>query len=137
MLVSLFAMHLTTLPATSKQTFGYQRAEILGALASVLMIWLLVGILGFEAVLRLIDDANHRGDGVDGFIMTIIGVCGFGVNVIDALILRWGNAPHWVPPSYYDPVQRGSHLVVLAERCRHSHVERSCAWERKIGLFHP
>lgn len=35
------------------------RAEILGALASVLMIWALVGVLVYEAILRLIADVEY------------------------------------------------------------------------------
>ena len=35
------------------------RAEILGALASVLMIWALVGVLVYEAILRLIADIKY------------------------------------------------------------------------------
>jgi len=94
MLVSLFAMHLAERPASSKATFGHGRAEIMGALISVLTIWALVGIIVFEAILRLIDDAKEEGEAVDGMIMTIIGICGLVVNIIDAGILTWGNAPH-------------------------------------------
>eukprot|EP00122_Pirum_gemmata_P003685 Pgem_evm1s3335 len=39
MLISLFALWLAGRPATSKLTFGYHRAEILGAMISVFMIW--------------------------------------------------------------------------------------------------
>jgi zinc transporter 2 len=42
MLLSIFSIHLSSKPATSKMTFGYHRAEILGALASVVLIWALV-----------------------------------------------------------------------------------------------
>jgi len=75
-------------------TFGYHRAEILGALASIFTIWILVGILCYEAVIRLIDDVHRNGTAVDGRIMTIIGIAGLVVNIIDAFILNWGNAPH-------------------------------------------
>jgi len=94
MLLSIFAMHLSSRPADHVMTFGYHRAEILGALASIFTIWILVGILCYEAILRLLSDAHLVGETVDGRIMTIIGICGFLVNIIDALILKWGNAPH-------------------------------------------
>jgi zinc transporter 2 len=126
MLLSLFAMWLTNRPANSKSSFGYHRAEIIGALFSVLTIWGLVGVLAYEAILRLIADSKREGrsvasacvkkknekrkhlliplsvcfictllgDPVDGKVMTIIGCLGLGVNIIDAFILWWGNAPH-------------------------------------------
>jgi len=94
MLLSLFAMHLALRAPSSKSSFGYHRAEILGALVSLLTIWALVGILVYEASLRLKNDSHHQGEDLDGRIMTIIGCCGLAVNIIDALILAWGKAPH-------------------------------------------
>jgi len=94
MLLSVFAMHLAKRPADRHMTFGYHRAEILGALASIITIWALIAILVYEAILRLKADINQDGTPVDGKIMTIIGSAGLAVNIIDALILKWGNAPH-------------------------------------------
>lgn len=94
MLISLFAMTISRRPADGNHTFGYHRAEILGALFSIILIWALVGILCYEAILRLLADAHRLGDVVDGKIMTIIGSAGLGVNIINALILHWGKAPH-------------------------------------------
>lgn len=94
MLLSLVAMGIARRAPTKSMSFGFYRAEILGALASVLMIWALVGVLVYEAILRLIADIKEEGETLDGRIMTIIGVCGLVVNIVDALILAWGNAPH-------------------------------------------
>jgi len=94
MLLSIFAMHLAKRPADRYMTFGYHRAEILGALASIITIWALIAILVYEAILRLKADVTKTGTAVDGRIMTIIGSAGLVVNIIDALILKWGNAPH-------------------------------------------
>jgi zinc transporter 2 len=94
MLLSLFAMHLAGRPANKTHSFGYHRAEILGALTSIVTIWGLVAILVYEAILRLYNDSRLVGDEVDGRIMTIIGIAGFFVNIIDAGILHWGKAPH-------------------------------------------
>jgi zinc transporter 2 len=89
MLLSLFAMHLAGRPANKTHSFGYHRAEILGALTSIVTIWILVALLVYEAINRLIADSKLEGEIVDGRIMTIIGVCGFFVNIIDAGILHW------------------------------------------------
>ncbi|MCM2323918.1 MAG: cation diffusion facilitator family transporter [Oligoflexia bacterium] len=53
MLLSLFAIWVARRPSTASMTFGYHRAEILGALISGLLIWLIAGVLVFEAIGRL------------------------------------------------------------------------------------
>jgi len=94
LLLSLVAMHLAKRGPTSRMSFGYYRAEIMGALISVLMIWALIGILLYEAGERLKSDAKLAGETVDGMIMTIVGGGGLAVNVVNAFILGWGNATH-------------------------------------------
>ena len=42
-LISLFALWVARRPATQKMSFGYYRAEVMGALCSVLIIWVLTG----------------------------------------------------------------------------------------------
>ncbi len=37
------------------QTFGFHRIEMFGALASVMLIWVLTGVLVYEAVLRILN----------------------------------------------------------------------------------
>lgn len=82
-LISIFALWLATRPATSRLSFGFHRAEILGALISVLLIWVLTGILVYEACWRL----AHPED-VDGKIMFIVATCGLVVNFTMGMILR-------------------------------------------------
>src|SRR3954469_2283749 len=53
MLLSLFALWVARRPTTPTMSFGYHRAEILGALMSGLMIWLISGILIYEAIVRM------------------------------------------------------------------------------------
>ena len=50
-------------PKSQRMSFGWHRAEVLGAITSVLMIWVVTGILFYMAVLRVINqdfeiDAN-------------------------------------------------------------------------------
>ncbi|KAN0041011.1 hypothetical protein ACTFIV_003547 [Dictyostelium citrinum] len=90
MFLSLFAMWISQHPPTSSMSFGFHRAEILGALVSVLMIWALTGVLVYEAIQRII----YPPDVVDGKIMFIIASCGLFINIIDAIILHWGSGGH-------------------------------------------
>ena len=48
--ISYLAIYLSHRPATLKKTFGYHRAEVLGALASIALIWGLLIWLLIEAV---------------------------------------------------------------------------------------
>lgn len=60
-LVSIFATWAATQPSTWHYSFGYHRAEILGALISVLTIWAVTGALVFEAFQRTINPVRVDG----------------------------------------------------------------------------
>ena len=51
-MISLFAIWMAAKPKSQKMSFGWHRAEVLGATVSVLMIWLVTGILVYLAILR-------------------------------------------------------------------------------------
>ena len=51
--LGLFTLWISSRPATSGKTYGYLRAEILGALFNGLLLWLLVAFLWLEAAERL------------------------------------------------------------------------------------
>merc|ERR1712001_128971 len=52
---SLFSIRLASRPSTQRMSFGWHRAEVLGATVSVLMIWLVTGVLVYMAILRVIN----------------------------------------------------------------------------------
>lgn len=52
--VSLFAAWAVTRRSHSSYSFGYHRAEIIGALLSILVIWAVTGALLWEAVQRIL-----------------------------------------------------------------------------------
>lgn len=72
MLLSLFALWMARRPRTLVMSFGYHRAEILGALFSGLAIWLLAGFLVYEAVIRM--SAPPEVHGVMVFVIAMIGL---------------------------------------------------------------
>ena len=53
-LVSLFAIHLGSKKSTRKFTYGLYRAEVLGALITVMIIWFVTGVLLFLACHRYV-----------------------------------------------------------------------------------
>lgn len=55
LVLSLLTLWISARPASSAKTFGYLRAEILGALFNGLLLWVLVIFVWFEAAQRLRD----------------------------------------------------------------------------------
>lgn len=81
--ISLFSIWASGWEATPRQSYGFFRVEILGALVSIQMIWLLAGILVYEAIDRLI----HGTTAVNGLLMFIVAAFGLVVNISMALLL--------------------------------------------------
>lgn len=81
--ISLFSLWAAGWEATPRQSYGFFRIEILGALISIQMIWLLAGILVYEAIARLINDTGE----VQGFLMFVVSAFGLVVNIVMALLL--------------------------------------------------
>ncbi|KHJ43627.1 metal tolerance protein 1 domain protein [Trichuris suis] len=71
-LISLFSMYMASREATRKLSFGWHRAEVLGALVSVILIWLITGILVYIAAERII----YNDFDIDARIMLIIAAVG-------------------------------------------------------------
>ncbi|DBB15897.1 TPA: Metal tolerance protein 1 [Trebouxia sp. C0006] len=62
--VAAVASHLASRKSATTYSFGYHRAEVLGALMSVLIIWVVTGVLIYEAILRIITPGHTKGKGV-------------------------------------------------------------------------
>lgn len=58
--------------------FGWHRAEVIGALTSVLLIWVVTGVLVYMAVLRVI----NRDFNIDATVMLITSAIGVIVNLM-------------------------------------------------------
>lgn len=83
LLLALLTLWISTRPASGAKTYGYLRAEILGALANGLFLWLLVVFIWFEAVERLRHPAP-----VAGLTVMVIAAVGLGVNSFSAWVTR-------------------------------------------------
>uniref|UniRef100_A0A4W6EQX5 Proton-coupled zinc antiporter SLC30A8 n=1 Tax=Lates calcarifer TaxID=8187 RepID=A0A4W6EQX5_LATCA len=88
--ISLLSLWLSSRPATHKLSYGWHRAEILGALLSVFTIWLVTGVLVYLAVERLISDDYT----IEGTIMLITSGCAVLANIIMALTLHQSGHGH-------------------------------------------
>ncbi|KAG1698510.1 hypothetical protein DVH05_015048 [Phytophthora capsici] len=91
--ISLFAIWVSTLPASNRLSFGFQRAEVIGAITSVLVIWVLTGVLVYAAVERFMEclEPNPK-EHVNGKLMFIVACIGLFVNLILMQILGHGHS---------------------------------------------
>ncbi|CAK9802632.1 Zinc transporter 2 [Anthophora quadrimaculata] len=70
--------------------FGWYRAEVIGALTSVLMIWVVTGILFYLAVERII----HKNFKLNATVMLITSAVGVAVNLVMGLSLHQHGHGH-------------------------------------------
>ncbi|XP_058689684.1 proton-coupled zinc antiporter SLC30A8 [Poecile atricapillus] len=89
-LISLFSLWLTSKPPTKQLTFGWHRAEILGALMSMIIVWMVTGVLIYLACMRLL----HPDYDIDATVMLITSVCAVLTNILLSLILHQTGHGH-------------------------------------------
>lgn len=82
-LLSLFALWIAKMPRNSRMSYGYHRAEILGALTSGLLIWLISGLLVYEAAIRFQSPPDVKGP-----IVFVIALIGLGANLFSMSLLH-------------------------------------------------
>jgi len=89
-MISLFSIYLASRPATRNMSFGWHRAEVIGATVSVLMIWVVTGILVYIAIERIVSGEYE----IDATIMLITSGVGVLVNIIMGCTLHQHGHGH-------------------------------------------
>jgi len=89
-MISLFAIWMAAKPKSKRMSFGWHRAEVLGAITSVLMIWVVTGILFYIAVLRVINQDFE----IDATAMLATSGLGVLVNIIMGASLHQHGHSH-------------------------------------------
>ena len=112
-MISLFSLYVASRPPTKKmvhllgrrlfvinkaiyllyplpQSFGWYRAEVIGALTSVLMIWVVTGVLVYMAIQRLISKEFD----IDAKIMLITSAIGVAFNILMGCTLHQHGHSH-------------------------------------------
>ena len=88
-LISIISILISRKITKNNMSYGYHREEIIGVLASLILIWALTIWLLYEATLRIINTPK-----VDGLIMIIIAIIGFIFNVIMGIVLAKSGVKH-------------------------------------------
>lgn len=78
-LISFISIYISQRKANFQYSYGYHRAEILGALSSVFLIWALLIWLNYEATMRIINPPEK----IDANVMLITAIIGFACNIIN------------------------------------------------------
>jgi len=89
-MISLFAIYMASKPRSQKMSFGWHRAEVLGAIVSVLLIWVVTGILVYMAILRVVNGGYE----IDAKVMLITSGVGVLVNIIMGCSLHQHGHAH-------------------------------------------
>jgi cobalt-zinc-cadmium efflux system protein len=83
LIIGLAAIIIARKPPCHHRTFGLYRAEVLAAFVNGLFLIVIVGIIVYEAILRLLNPIE-----ILGLEMLLIAFIGLAVNVVSILILR-------------------------------------------------
>ena len=95
LLVSLFAAKMMRRAPTAQKSYGYYRTEVLAALFNGLALFLMIGVIYYEALQRLFLPEPVRSAGV-----IVVGGAGLIVNLISAWLLH-GHRDLNVRAAYY------------------------------------
>jgi solute carrier family 30 (zinc transporter), member 2 len=101
--IALLATVMATSPASKNFTFGLARAEVMGALASIVTLWVMTGCLIVEAYSRSVAFFEGTADPVDGRIMFIVACMGVVVNLCLSCVflVRFILCVHFLHFSFY------------------------------------
>ena len=124
-LISIISIYISRKVAKNDMSYWYHRAEIIGALVSIVLIWALTIWLLYEATISIITTPQ-----VHGLIMIIISIIGFSFNIIIGIVLaksgvphrhRFHNHPH--EHEHHDDQQHDSDVeeIVLHDENEHEH----------------
>ncbi|KAG6433450.1 hypothetical protein SASPL_105064 [Salvia splendens] len=118
--ISLFTVWVSGWAATPEHSFGYHRFEVIGALLSVQLIWVMSVSLIYEAIKRLITKQTE----VNGRLMFVIAAFSLVVNVIMVLWLGHDHSHH-----------NDSHKICKDDGHNHEKEESKTGDEESVNLI--
>ncbi|MFH8250330.1 cation diffusion facilitator family transporter [Microbacterium sp. B2969] len=84
LIIALIASSVAARPADDRRTFGYQRAEVLGALVNGVILIALSVWVAVEAVQRLLDPGQVE---IEGGLMLVVAIVGLVANAVALWLL--------------------------------------------------
>lgn len=89
--ISIVSVWISGFPANKKHSYGFHRAGVIGALGSVMVIWMLTAFLIYFAVMRAIHIDQIQ---VEGKLMFYVACFGLGTNLIMVKVLHGDHGGH-------------------------------------------
>ncbi|VDK51110.1 unnamed protein product [Anisakis simplex] len=89
-IISILAIRVARSPANRRLSFGFHRAEVLGATVSIIIIWILTTILIMLAIQRIVNNDLN----VDANTMIFTASAGVLFNVIMGMVLKCSRHSH-------------------------------------------
>ncbi|MFF2387285.1 cation diffusion facilitator family transporter [Agromyces sp. NPDC058104] len=107
LVVALVAAFVAARPATDRQTYGFRRAEVFGALINGVILIVVAVSVTIGAIGRLVTGAEGEAHEVQGGLMLAVAIVGLAANIAAMLVLRGGAK---------DSINlRGAYLEVLGD----------------------
>lgn len=107
LVIALGAAIVAARPATDRQTYGFRRFEVFGALANGVLLVVVAATVTISAVGRLVSGAEGEAHEVAGGTMLVVAIAGLGANLVALIVLRGGAK---------DSINlRGAYLEVLGD----------------------
>ena len=105
LILSWLAVLVFGLKATRKRTYGFHNTTILASAVNAILLLIAVGIIWFEAVVKLLNGKSH----VDGDIIILVALVGIVINFLSAYFFaKSGQQEH-------DLNAKGAYIHLLAD----------------------
>lgn len=129
-IISIVSIYIAKRTATHHMSYGFHRAEVIGALVSVTIIWGLTVWLLYEAVYRIFNPTP-----VNGGIMLIVAILGLLFNLIMGIILAYEGIDHGMHNHSHGGEEEGHGAHSDHEKHDHEHDSEHHHDEAKTGLL--
>ncbi|QTX04311.1 cation diffusion facilitator family transporter [Agromyces archimandritae] len=90
LVVALIAAIVAARPPSDRQTYGYRRAEVFGALVNGVLLIVVAAAVVIGAIGRLVSGAEGEAHEVAGTPMLVVAIIGLAANIAAMLVLRGG-----------------------------------------------
>jgi cobalt-zinc-cadmium efflux system protein len=119
LVVALIASTVAARPANDRNTYGYQRAEVFGALVNAVILIALMVWIAVEAVQRLLAPSEVE---VAGALMLLVAAVGLGANAVSMYLLSAAQKPQHQRARVHRGARR-SHRLGAGHRRRRRHLD--------------
>ena len=131
--ISIVSVWISTFPANERNSFGFHRAGVIGALASTVLIWILTGFLVYHAVVRLF---NLEEVEINSNVMLLTAIFGLAMNLVMVKVLHGGEHGHSHAGHSHGHSHSHGHKHSEKDQCCHSSPPKKSISKARQGDYH-